>query len=380
MRLTGRGRALLLVGLGLFGAGVGMGFPVLTHLAGAIAGAFAVAIASAGRQPQLQVERRVHPRHVERDQPAHAQLKIVNLGNRRAPGVQVKEPVGAAHVAVLLGDLAAGSSALRTYDLPTARRGVIAVGPLTLSRGDALGLVSGRATVGSREQLWVHPKTHRVAIPSAGRMRTFQGSVSDERLVGSQEFHALREYVIGDELRHVHWKTTARTGQLMVREHLDPQRPGMVVVLDVRSRGPQSDGDVFEEAAEVAASLVRAAVRRRVACQLLTTDGRRAVTSAQDEDDSHLMDCLAEATPSSTGHRKLRQLLGEDSSGSCLALVGAALQPQDLADLVRARRQFDLVAALGIGGDPVSSPAGVVSIWGADAGDVCASWNRRVNR
>ena len=61
-------------------------------------------------------------------------------------------------------------------------------------------------------------------------------------MAGAMDLRALRPYVPGDELRHLHWKATARTGQLMVREYVDPAQPWCVVVLDTRRDVLDADG------------------------------------------------------------------------------------------------------------------------------------------
>jgi uncharacterized protein (DUF58 family) len=118
---------------------------------------------------------------------------------------------------------------------------------------------------------------------------------------GSITFDALREYVIGDELRHVHWRTTARVGELMVREHVDTSLPRIVVLLDDRAHGyvdaKDRESELFESACEAAASIVAAAVREDlpVALHLVSgaaadSGGRRPVHGARE-----YLDLLAEA-------------------------------------------------------------------------------------
>ena len=74
------------------------------------------------------------------------------------------------------------------------------------------------------------------------------------------DLRALRPYVPGDELRHLHWKATARTGQLIVREYVDPAQPWCVVVLDTRR--DVLDADAFEAAVEIVASVLWAAAEQ----------------------------------------------------------------------------------------------------------------------
>src|SRR5439155_1528418 len=95
-------------------------------------------------------------------------------------------------------------------------------------------------------------------------------------------FDALREYVIGDELRKVHWRTSARVGQLMVREDLDTSLPRVVVLVDDRQaayRDLTEDGGSadFEAVCEAAASVLVACVRADLAVELVVASGERPV-------------------------------------------------------------------------------------------------------
>ena len=106
----------------------------------------------------------------------------------------------------------------------------------------------------------------------------------DERAPeGSIAFQGLRPYVIGDDLRLVHWRTTARTGTLMVKKNVDTNRPQVVVLLDDR-RTSYTEAGWFEEAAETAASLVEAALRTGAPVRLDWSAGLRGFvpTGARD--------------------------------------------------------------------------------------------------
>ncbi len=157
-------------------------------------------------------------------------------------------------------------SASRSYRLQLARRGRYAIGPLAAQRTDALGLARRQAVAGGTTGLLVLPRVHRARALPAPRTRGYQGLAVDGPARGAMEFRSLREYVVGDEPRHVHWKSSARTGQLMVKELMDPQEPRLVVVLDTRA-GAMSE-DAFEEAVEVCASLVRASTGAGCATRL----------------------------------------------------------------------------------------------------------------
>ncbi len=83
-------------------------------------------------------------------------------------------------------------------------------------------------------------------------------------------FVSMREYVAGDDPRMIHWPTTARTGTLMVREHVEVRRPEFTVVLDTAPTAGTADD--FEEAVDVAATLAVHAIRTGLDVVVRTTD------------------------------------------------------------------------------------------------------------
>src|SRR5204863_2320032 len=120
------------------------------------------------------------------------------------------------------------------------------------------GLVGVVRRYGGSVRVWVRPRVHLIAAVPVGLSRSMDGRV-DRVPHGSITFDALREYVVGDDLRHVHWRTSARVGELMVREHVDTALPQIVVLLD--DRAATHTPDSFEDACEAAASVVVAAIR-----------------------------------------------------------------------------------------------------------------------
>src|SRR5262249_3853678 len=188
------------------------------------------------------------------------------------------------------------------YAVPTKRRGVIDIGPLEVSRRDPLALVGVVRRYGGREKVWVRPRVHPIASVPVGLSRSMDGRI--ERVPhGSITFAALREYVMGDDLRHVHWRTSARVGELMVRENVDTSLPRVVILLDDRAEAHTmgaNEESTFEAACEGAASVLVASFREDVHVELRLVSG--AATSASRTDVGPQLDLLAEAnlTPAAT--------------------------------------------------------------------------------
>lgn len=144
--------------------------------------------------------------------------------------------------------------------VPTARRGVISVGPVTVARRDPLGLLRREETWRDRHLLHVHPATTALPPNTAGLIRDLEGQASARLTDSDLSFHAVREYVPGDAVRHIHWKSTAKTGQTMVRQYEESQTAHTAVLFDARREEYASD-DEFELGVSVAASISVQAVR-----------------------------------------------------------------------------------------------------------------------
>lgn len=139
--------------------------------------------------------------------------------------------------------------------VPTPRRGVYTLGPVQAWRTDPLGLLRRRLTLVAERELYVLPRTVALESFEWGLVPDPDGVPSDRVSMSDLSFHGLREYVPGDELRHVHWKSSARAGQLLVRQYHDSRRSRATFVLDVDPAAYDSDDD-FELAVSVLASLL----------------------------------------------------------------------------------------------------------------------------
>lgn len=139
-------------------------------------------------------------------------------------------------------------------EIRTHSRGVIEIGPLTLARRDPLGLLQRDLTWRDRHRVHVHPPTALLPPNSAGLVRDLEGSASRRLTDSDLSFHAVREYVPGDQMRHVHWKSTAKTGTLMVRQYEESQTARAAILFDAHL-GEYQGEEEFELGVSAAASL-----------------------------------------------------------------------------------------------------------------------------
>ncbi|MEV5819659.1 DUF58 domain-containing protein [Micromonospora haikouensis] len=269
MGITARGAGLLVAAVVLLAAGFRFAYPELALLGVAAAGAVGYALLVALWRPRLEVTRRADPDRVSRGEPARMVLTVRNAGRLRAANLLAEDRCGDRTVPVPVLRLRPGRDTTVDYDVPTDRRGVVPVGPLRVTRRDPLGLVALARSYSAVVPVWVHPRIHPLTAVPTGAGRSLDGRV-DGVPQGSITFDSLREYVVGDELRRVHWRTSARVGELMVRENVDTSLPRIVVLLDNRATAhPGRDPESFESACEAAASVVAAALRADLPVSLL---------------------------------------------------------------------------------------------------------------
>jgi uncharacterized protein (DUF58 family) len=218
------------------------------------------------RAPRLQVRRAVAPHVVLRHGQCQGTLHISGSRAGALARVEAFDLVDDDPVAV---PLSAGSRALAasvTYQVPTLRRGLMTVGPAVFRRRGLTGLAARHDTSGGTTEIRVLPQRVPLSgIPSGHRRATMGGDDSAE--LGGTDLVGLHEYAMGEDLRRLHWATSARTGTLMVREDAEPSEAHVLVLLDDRAEsyaapdGPgPADAEPFEEAVELAAALCRAAV------------------------------------------------------------------------------------------------------------------------
>lgn len=205
------------------------------------------------------------PMRVERGEQASVRVIISASGRHRA-GVRVIDNRGSI---TPVDFTAAGAQA--DIVIPTRRRGAWVLGPWRVERVDPWGLFRRQvAVIGSIEVL-VTPKVRPVPL-AVLPMTLTEHSGADE--AGTTTFSSLREYVVGDELRHIHWRSSAKAGTLMTRQYVDITRPRITIVL-IDDRGAYRDEDEFEDAVDRAASLAAVASTSGLDIDVALASGER---------------------------------------------------------------------------------------------------------
>lgn len=167
---------------------------------------------------------------------------------------QVEIPVGAELVEIAVPFLRSGGEFTQMLSVPTSKRGVVTVGPVQATQSSPLGIFASDTRWGVPHDVYVYPRTTALPSTEIGLMRDLEGMSSPRIVSDDLSFHAIREYFPGDIRRHIHWKSTAKTGHLMVRQYDQTVRSEMMVVLD-NNRDGYADEEEFEVAVSAAASL-----------------------------------------------------------------------------------------------------------------------------
>jgi hypothetical protein len=226
------------------------------------AGAFLVVVAAValiGRS-RLVIRMELPTHRVAVGDPAGVSVVAENPSRIPSVASSVELPIGAGLVDVALPPIGAHGTVRREVPVPTVRRGVLDVGPVTGVRQDPVGLVRREIIWTEREQVIVHPRTVAIPSTSTGLVRDLEGQATSDLSPSDIAFHAIREYMPGDDPRTIHWKSTAKTGALMVRQFEDTRRSHLVIALGV-SRTEFADDEEFELAVSAAASLGTRAIR-----------------------------------------------------------------------------------------------------------------------
>ncbi|WP_371409409.1 DUF58 domain-containing protein [Micromonospora zamorensis] len=387
MGITARGVGLLVAAVVLLGVGFRFAYPELTLLGAAAGAAVGYAALVAAWRPRLTVTRLADPDRVARGEPASMTLTVRNCGRLRSANLLAEDRCGDRTVPVPVLRLRPGRDTEVRYDVPTHRRGVVPVGPLRVTRRDPLGLVALARPYGATVPVWVYPRVHPLTAVPTGAGRSLDGRV-DGVPHGSITFDSLREYVVGDELRRVHWRTSARVGELMVRENVDTSLPRLVVLLDNRATAhPERVGGVvesFESACEAAASIVTAAHRADLPVVLLFAAAEPAapVTPGGEVDGGGALgplDRLAAAGLSSDDDavRAATTRLRQDRLGDTLIFLTGPGGRGELGHVGALRGAYPSVV-VGVFGAAEPTPpgaAGLVVVDAADGAQFAAEWD-----
>lgn len=208
--------------------------------------------------------------HVVAGEPLTATVTVTNNSRRfTLPGI-LEIPIGDKIAQTEVPLLAGGAVNEQELAIPAHKRGLIDIGPIRSVRTDPLGLLHRDVQWTDVHSLYVHPKTAILPVTARGFMRDLEGTPSAQLVTDDISFHAIREYMPGDSPRNIHWKTTAKTGNLMVRQFEETRKSTVGVLLSLAEE-EYLDEDEFEVAVSAAASLAVRFIRDHQEIEILVS-------------------------------------------------------------------------------------------------------------
>lgn len=256
---------MLAVGAGVTAVGVALGVVTLVQLGLLLLVAVGLSLGMLGaahrryRRGGLRVARAVHPHPVTVGSPATVTVTLTARPGLSVARLDVSERAARelAGGAGLRARVARHRSGLTlTYPLAPDVRGRWAVGPLRVHQHDLFGLALTSGTVGEPFRVAVRPRTAPLRVTSSAMAHDTDRAVAGSRTPAADDA-LLRGYVAGDDLRRVHWPSSARRGELLVRQDEASGRRPATVLLDLAHDGPTTEWSI-RLAASVALALARA--------------------------------------------------------------------------------------------------------------------------
>lgn len=379
--VTTTGWVILGVGVSTLVLGV-----ALDHFETALVGltllsAFVIAGVWMGLRPVLEATRVVEPARLVDGEEARGLITVRNAGRSRSPAVLAEEQFGRGKIVLRLPSLAPGAVSTTSYALPTLRRGSYQIGPLSVAHTDAFRLMRAGRTYSASTTLLVHPHTFEIPPLPTGRVRDLEGT-ANRRVFGSGvTFHTLREYVPGDDLRLIHWRSSARTNTLMVRHNVITTEPKMAVFLDC-SFAVYPSADAFEDAVQIAASLVEAGVRSHFPVELHTSCGLGGYVDPTGLGRTHVLDQLAQVdlARDDPGIAELARLVERRHAAVSLGVITGNPGAGGSAAVTRAASRFGSTSVIQVGDQWDAHPfriPGALVLQAPTAEDFAQRWTKR---
>lgn len=324
--ITRTGWTLLVGGLlcGVVGWGVGwLEFRALAVMAAVV---LIVAGLSVLRRREHVVLLELHQPRVQAGEEALGRVLVTTAGGKRSGPTTMEFPVGRAMPSFLVQGLAPGDEHEEVFAVPTRRRGIVQLGPVRSVQADPVGAVSRQKELTEQLELYIHPRITHVQGGAIGFLKDVEGITTTNLSSSDVSFHALREYRPGDDRRAVHWKTSARTGKIMVRQFEETMRAHLVLLLSTLE-SDYSSADDFELAVSVVGSLGVSSLREERQVSVLTSTGELNFPNALG-----LLDRLSGVELDTTGldHRALAIQAGGISGASVVAFVTGGTPPPTL--------------------------------------------------
>jgi len=376
--LTTRGAVLSTGSAAAAVAGLAYGveeFVILALAVGVLLGVGALSLGMRRRvgRRALHLVVRVPVAEVTAGQPAVVELTVTTTGRRRRPPVLVEDPsahwavshpglgersiAGARHHSALrprppadgwfdratqrdrrqrtaerralsrarrLPDAGPGTAATMSIPVPTGTRGLLTLSNLGVWCEDPFGLVASRVALAPPAHVIVYPAAPDLASPNptgghpGGRQHSSTAGTTNP--LSGDDLSGLRPYAPGDRLTRLHWPSLAHSGELMVREFLEPQSGSLTLLVDLRPS--VHDAQSIEKTVARAAALGLAALARGLTVELCTSTGDRVVITPDVRGRPMLLRALALLGPAQAPPAVTHRWGNRPSGGAVWATAG----------------------------------------------------------
>jgi uncharacterized protein (DUF58 family) len=347
---TTRGRAFFAAGLATGAFGLGLGQPDLLSLGGLlIILPLLSALAASRARYRVRCLRQITPTRIPAGQAATVTIRLDNV-TRLPTGLLLAEDTIPYSLGTrprfVLDRIEPGGSRLMTYQLQSNHRGKFAIGPLHVRVADAFGLVRLGSSVALPGTLVVTPPITVLPWTAlAGTWLGEGGTRASTAAAAGEDDVVPRAYRDGDELRRVHWRSTARYGELMVRREEQRWRNRAVLFLDTRARahGGRGPASSFEFAISAGASIGVHLARDGIDGDFVTDAGP---VTAQGSFEDALLDSLAVIGPSRVANLAPGLAHIPRGNGGLLIAVMGQMSADEARQLAAARHAAGSAMAL----------------------------------
>jgi len=314
--------------------------------------------------PSVEITRHIYPTQVHEGDEVVVEVDVTTA--RRVRNLEIVDTVHGLGVArFAAATTTPGQPLLARYEVLCRARGVYQVGPAEISVSDAFALAERRSRTGTQDRLTVYPRIERfTGFPA---VRGLDPSVQSTRPTfaphGGEDFFTLREYQTGDDLRRVHWPSTAKHGELMIKQLEVPWQARALVLLDTRAERYPTD-EAFEQAVRGAASAATHLYKGGFSPELWAAERAPGLRSGSRFQQA--MDMLATIT--TTPHLDLRstvsRLRRQGVGGGALVIVTGIPDDGVLAAYRVLAKDFTRTVVMAVG-DRTTDGAGIFQRSGA---------------
>jgi len=357
---SGRGVLVFAAGIGLWAAARVSGSATMHMVAvGMVVLPFAAALLARWSRLRLRLKRRLSDATVRPGQRVTVDLEIENQSAAPTSYLLLEDELPSAlgrSARLVLAGLSGRSRQRVSYSISPQRRGRYSLGPLSVDLSDPFALSKVRVEFDEREELVVTPEVEDlVGGPNSPFGMTSGLAMARNLFRTGDEFYTMRPYVVGDDLRRIHWPSVARSGELMIRQDESTRRSTAVLFVDTRESAlGQVHTPAFEKAVSAAASVGMLLVRYGFTLKFATSQ-----LAPQRVGEEQMLDALAAVSHHTSrsltaGLGRLRIAAAADTT---LVVVSAPPPPTELMSLVQAGSVFGpKVAVLVHPTDPQTLP------------------------